>query len=237
MKRILLLALALGAAAAARADVAVGPSFARGRGAAAPARGVDEPLVTVVEFADFQCPYCARVHEALVSLAAEYRGRMRMEFRHMPLQFHPMAMTAAEAAVAADAQGKFWAFYDQLFTRLRENDWPGGVRALGRPQLDEVARAVGLDMSAYRAALADHRYRARVDADVKLASDVGVSGTPTFFLNGRKLVGAQPLDRFRRAFDEELARAEKLRAAGFHGAALHDALLSDAASLPELTAN
>jgi len=197
------------------------------RADAVPARGADEPLVTVVEFADFECPYCAKVQETLVQLEAEYAGRMRLEYRQLPLEFHKAAMSAAEASLVAAAEGKFWRFYDTLFTRAR-------AERLTREAVDETARVVGLDPKAYAAAMADHRYRPRVDKDVQLARESDLNATPSFVINGRHLSGAYPIERFRKIFDEECARATRLRAAGFRGRALHDALIADVAKNPEL---
>lgn len=222
------------AAAAARADIAVPPpALAHPLGqAAVPARGAGDADVVIVEFADFQCPYCARSHDTLAQLEREFHGRMRLEFRHMPLESHHAAMPAAEAAVEAQEQGKFWAFYDAAYADVDPPVLPRLTK--GRAEIDRIARQIGLDQKRYQQAMADHRHRARIDADVAFAKSAGVDGTPTFFFNGRRLVGAQPIDRFRAAFEGELARARTLRAAGFSGTALHDALVSQAAGMPEL---
>ena len=111
-----------------------------------------------------------------------------------------------------------------------ERPWLGPTRE----RLEEVARHLGLDMKQFGAALDVHRHKSRVVADVQLANTVGANGTPTFFINGRRFVGAQPLERFKAAFAEEMARAEKWQRAGYRGATLRDALLSEAPSLPDL---
>jgi protein-disulfide isomerase len=233
MKRILLIVLML--AGAARADVAVGGSRMRPLNMlGAPARGADEPLITVVEFANFQCPYCAKVHETLEKLHAELGSRVRFEYRQHPFEFHKWSMTAAEASMVAHEQGKFWAFADALYAQVRGSSGIKWDEATGRARVDEVARSLGLDMKAYQQAMSDHRHRARIDQDLELAKSIGNNATPTFYINGRRLSGAQPIERFRAAFDKEFVRAEALRAQGFRGTALRDALLSEAGTLPEL---
>jgi len=164
----------------------------------APSRGPRGAPVTLVEFSDFQCPYCARAQKAVAAVEEKYRGRLRRVFMHVPLPFHDKAQLAAEAAVAAGAQGKFWAMHDLLF------DNQG---ALDRADLDGYARQAGLDAGRFAAALDHHTYAARVAADLKQAEQVGVDGTPTFFVNGIKLVGAQPAERFEALIDEALKAA------------------------------
>jgi protein-disulfide isomerase len=235
MKRILLVVLVL--AGAARADVAIGTGKPRTLAVGtspAPARGTDEPLITVVEFANFQCPYCARVHETLEKLHAEFGSRVRVEYRHHPFDFHKWSMIAAEASMAAHAQGKFWLFADTLEAQVRAASGIRWDETAGRARVDAVARTIGLDMKAYEQAMNDHRYRARIDEDLAFAKTLGTNATPTFYINGRKLSGAQPIEKFRAAFEQELARAAKLSTQGFRGAALRDALFSEAGTLPEL---
>ena len=170
----------------------------------APARGPRGAPITLVEFSDFQCPYCGRAQKALAAVEEKYRGRLRRVFMHVPLPFHDKAQLAAEAAVAANAQGKFWAMHDLLF------DNQG---ALDRADLDGYARQAGLDARRFAAALDKHTYAARVAADLKQAEQVGVDGTPTFFVNGIKLVGAQPAERFEALIDELLKAAPAAPAA------------------------
>ncbi len=133
--------------------------------------------------------------------------------------------------MAAHAQGRFWKFADAIEAKVRARTW---VPEVTRAQIDEIARGIGLDMKLYEQAMADHRHRARIDEDLSFAKTIGVNATPTFFINGRHLSGAQPIEKFRDVFAQEVVRAEKLRAQGFRGSALRDALVSDAQTLPKL---
>jgi protein-disulfide isomerase len=169
--------------------------------ATAPQRGPADALVTIVEFSDFQCPFCSRVTATLTELQQRYGRDLRIVWRNLPLPFHQDAQPAAEAAMAAHAAGRFWAMHDLLFQNQR---------ALDRTALEQYATQVGLDLGTFRDALDQRRYRRAVEADARLAADLGISGTPSFVVNGRKVVGAQPVDAFVTVIDEELARARKL---------------------------
>lgn len=173
-----------------------------------PVRGAADALVTVVVFSDFQCPFCARVLPTLASLEQRYGRDLRLVFRHNPLPFHQDAMLAAQAAVEAFVQRGspgFWAMHDLLFANQR---------ALARADLERYAQQAGLDMRRFRAALDQQAHRARVEADMDAARALGALGTPTFFINGRKLAGAQPEARFVEAVDRALAEAQALVSRG-----------------------
>jgi protein-disulfide isomerase len=170
-----------------------------------PARGPATAKVTIVEFSDFQCPFCARVNPTLEQIRTTYRDDVRIVFRHNPLPFHADAALAAEAAVAAEWQGKFWEMHDALFAHQAD---------LGRGGLEARAMELGLDLTKFRQALDTHAARPRVDADLALAQKLGVRGTPTFFLNGRTVMGAQPFAEFKKVIDDELARADRLLTRG-----------------------
>jgi len=144
--------------------------------------GPDDALVTIVEFSDFQCPYCARQAPVLAKLHQKYGNQVRIIYRHMAMTFHRNASLAAEAAVAAADQGKFWAFHDQVFAHFGH---------LARTDLEGFAQAIGLDMAKFRAALDDRRYRDAVVAETAAAEAIGVDGTPTMFLNGQPVSGAR----------------------------------------------
>jgi protein-disulfide isomerase len=163
--------------------------------------GPDDALVTVVEWSDFECPYCARNAPDLERLRKAYAGRVRIIYRHMPLPFHRRADLAAEAGVEAAHQGKFWAFHDRLFAD------PGHV---DRADLEAAAQGAGLDMTAFRAALDDRRWRDAVAADGAAGAIAGVTGTPTMFINGAPLVGAVGYARIQAAVDVRLAQAQAL---------------------------
>ncbi len=147
----------------------------------APAFGPASASVTLVAFSDFQCPYCSRAAEDLREVKAKFADKVRVVFRQFPLSFHNNAHLAAEAALAAHAQGKFWPFHDRLFANQQ---------ALSRADLETYAAQVGLKMPAFRKALDGKTYAARVDADVEMGNGVGVRGTPTLFLNGKRVENA-----------------------------------------------
>ncbi|MGQ0467525.1 MAG: Na+/H+ antiporter NhaA [Sporichthyaceae bacterium] len=150
---------------------------------------VDAPL-TVVEFADFECPYCARATGALHDLEARFGDRLRYVFRHLPLEVHPHAELAAEASEAASAQGKFWEMHDRLFAHQDR---------LTAADLLEHAEAVGLDVDRFADDLASGEYAARVQADMLSAAASGAGGTPTFFVNGRRHKGPTNADSLTQA--------------------------------------
>jgi protein-disulfide isomerase len=165
---------------------------------AAPVLGPRNAPVTIVEWSDFQCPFCGRVEPTLQQLRDEYKGKIRLAWKNQPLSFHPNAMPAAEAAMAAHEQGKFWEFHDELFKRQNE---------LSPALYDEVAKKLGLDMKKFHASIEGHRHAGQIQADMASGSALGAGGTPTFFINGKKIVGAQPLDQFKQIIDAELAGA------------------------------
>jgi len=166
-----------------------------------PARGGKSPKVTLVLFSDFQCPFCSRVEPTLKQLEDAYKGDLRIVWKHQPLPFHAQAMPAALAAEAAREQGKFWRMHELMFANQQQ---------LAPGKYDEWAKQIGLDLRKYKAAVESPRTRARVEEDMKLGASVGASGTPTSFVNCRQLVGAQPVDAFKRLVDEELKKANGL---------------------------
>jgi len=160
--------------------------------------GPDTALVTIVTWGDFQCPYCARMAPVLAHVRAKYGDDVRIVYRHLAMAFHTKASLAAEAAVAAAAQGKFWAFHDQLY---------GNFGNLERDDLERFGEAAGLDLPALRAALDDRRYRELILAEAASASALGVDGTPTMFVNGKPLVGSRDTATMEQVIDEHLAQA------------------------------
>jgi protein-disulfide isomerase len=161
----------------------------------APVMGPASAPVTLVAFSDFQCPFCSRAVPTLKEIEGQYQGKLRVAFKQMPLPFHDKAHLAAEAALAANEQGKFWQYHDKLFANQQ---------ALDRPSLEKYAQELGLNMGKFKAALDSGKFKDRVDADAKEGAAVGATGTPTFFINGTKLVGAQPADAFKSLIDKEL---------------------------------
>ncbi|MCI0573808.1 MAG: DsbA family protein [Myxococcaceae bacterium] len=193
--------------------------------AEAPSWGPKEAKVTIVEWSDFQCPFCSRVNPTLKQIKETYPNDVRIVFRHQPLPMHPDAPLAAQASMAAHEQGKFWEYHDRLFENQRKLD---------RGSLEQYAQELGLNVAQFKAALDSRKYEAYVQKDSQDGSAAGASGTPTFFVNGRQVVGAQPFANFKTAIDEELARASKLLAEGTQPAALYQKLLDTApVSAPE----
>jgi protein-disulfide isomerase len=171
-----------------------------------PSRGPANAKVTVQIFADFQCPFCKRVNPTLKALDEAYPGKLRFVWRNKPLPMHANAPLAAEAAMEAFAQkgsAGFWKMHDQMFESL--GDQPD---ALERPSLERYAAAIGLDPAKFAAALDGHKHKAFVDADSRVADDAGISGTPSFVINGYYLSGAQPLAKFKKAVERALKEAK-----------------------------
>ncbi len=168
-----------------------------------PVRGKMDAPVTIVEFSDFQCPFCVRARPALKRVREVYGEKVRFAFRHFPLAFHQQAQKAGEAASCAGDQDRFWEMHDRLWansSKLRPAD------------LKEHATALGLDTEAFTQCLDSGRYASLVLEDARAGTELGVSGTPAFFINGRPLVGAQPFEAFAKVIEDELARARRAAA-------------------------
>jgi protein-disulfide isomerase len=184
----------------------------------APQIGVKDPKITLIEFSDFQCPYCSRARGTVEELLKIYKDSLQVTFRHFPLPFHNNAMPAAIAAAAAAEQGKFWQMHDKLFANQQ---------ALGAEDLEKYAKEIGLDMAKYKAAIANPKTKEAVEADKKMGETFGVGGTPSFFINGHAFSGAYPLDSFKNAIDEELKKVDAKIASGTPRAELYAALVKD----------
>ncbi len=198
-------------AALALAGCGGGEARARVPVAGSPQLGPDDAWVTLVEFADFQCPFCARAAATVRQLErASPAGDLRVVFKHLPLSFHEHALPAALAAHCAGEQGQFWPMHDLLFA-----DGSG----LSEAHLQADAQRLGLDLSAWSACRSSDAAARAIDRDVRLAEEVGVEATPTFYVNGYALVGAQPLERFQELVDRELAAA---KASGIDRARYYD---------------
>jgi len=162
----------------------------------AESKGPKTAPIEIVEFSDFQCPYCQRANPTLNQVLSTYGDRIHFVYRHFPLPSHPNARPAAEASQCAAEQGKFWAYHDKLFANPSK---------LGDSDLRQHAVDLGLDASKFNACVDSHKFRAQVDADAQAGEEAGVNGTPAFFINGRVLSGAQPFEAFKRIIDDELA--------------------------------
>lgn len=160
--------------------------------------GPENAPITVVLFSDFQCPYCAGAANATHEIQQAYGDKVRVVFRQFPLPFHRNAHLAAEASLAAHAQGKFWPMHDLLFANQG---------ALDRESLSAYAREIQLDLAAFDRALDGHTFFAAVDADLELGVSLGVNGTPTMFLNRKRVPNASDVESLRALIDAELAGA------------------------------
>jgi protein-disulfide isomerase len=165
----------------------------------APVRGSEKAKVTIVKFEEFQCPYCKAVQPTLKELLKRYDGKIRLVHKDLPLdQIHPRARPAAEAARCAGEQGKFWDFHDMLYAN--------GAK-LTDEEFKSAAKEVGLDTDSFDKCLASGKFKGAVQKDLLEGAKLGLNGTPAFFINGRELTGAQPLEAFAAVIDEELAQA------------------------------
>ncbi|MEZ4332343.1 MAG: thioredoxin domain-containing protein [Myxococcota bacterium] len=162
------------------------------------ARGPADAPVTLIAFSDYQCPYCIRSEQVLNDVMAKYPQDVRLVLRHFPLdQIHPFARPAAEAAMCADEQGRFWDFHSALFALDGDID---------REAISNIAKQLDLDMDAFATCVAERRFEAYVEADAQAGEAAGVTGTPAFFVNGIPLTGARDVAEFSRVIDAELAR-------------------------------
>jgi protein-disulfide isomerase len=165
--------------------------------ATGPSQGPPDAPVTIIEFSDYQCPFCRRAEPTVKEVLDKYEGKIRFVFRHFPLdRIHPQARGASEAAACAAEQGKFWEYHAELFS---------GDGQLDRPVLDAAAQKTGLDLAAFKTCVDERKTQALVETDLRDGEEAGVSGTPAFFINGIPLRGALPFEEFQKVIDEELA--------------------------------
>jgi len=141
------------------------------------------------------------VRDTIKKVSETYGDKVRIVFKHQPLSFHPNAMPAALAAEAAREQGKFWEMEEKLFTNQAQ---------LSPDNYKKWAQEIGLDMAKFSASVEKQSGKARIEADIASANSIGAQGTPAFFINGRKIGGAQPFENFKKIIDEELAKADKM---------------------------
>jgi protein-disulfide isomerase len=159
---------------------------------------VDAP-VTIVEFSDYQCPYCQRAEPTVKQVLQQYEGQVRFVYKHFPLEsIHPLARGASEAAGCAEDQGRFWDYHERVFA---------AANGLEPAALEGYATELELDLEAFRACVAERRHADKITTDLRDGQAAEVSSTPTFFVNGVKLKGAQPFSEFQRLIEAELAAA------------------------------
>jgi protein-disulfide isomerase len=160
-----------------------------------PVLGPDTAPVTIIQFADYQCPYCGKAQETMDEVMKKYDGKVKLVFRDFPLSFHENAQPAAVAANCAIPQGKFWPIHDAIMK---------DQRALTDADLQRLAQENGLDTTKWESCRKDPTLKDEIAKDEKDGSEVGVTGTPAFFINGIFLNGAQPFEKFSAIIDSEL---------------------------------
>ena len=163
--------------------------------ATGPSRGPAKAPVTIVEFSDFECPYCVRAEEAVKQVLAAYPDKVRLVYRDYPLPIHARAQKASEAALCAGDQGKYWEMHEKLFANHKE---------LEIDKLKQHAKDLALDAARFGKCLDSGEKATVVEASKKAGEEAGVTGTPAFFINGRPLTGAQPFEKFKEIIDHEL---------------------------------
>jgi len=160
-------------------------------------RGDKNAKVTLIEYSDFECPYCARHNTTVEQILEEYKGQVRLVFRHFPLSFHAEAQKASEAVECAGDQGKFWEMHDAVFEANTK-------KQMSVEQWKKVAKDLGLDASAFDSCLDTGKYATKVKTDLAEGQAAGVKGTPATFVNGEMVSGAVPFDRFKTTIDKYL---------------------------------
>lgn len=162
-----------------------------------PVRGNSQAKVTIIEFSDFQCPFCGRAEPTLKQIFETYGDQVKLVYKNFPLPFHEHAQDAAIAALCAKDQGKFWEYHDVLF---QNQD------SLKITDLKKYASDLSLKTQNFNSCLEDKKYKGQIEADMMEGNKLGVRGTPAFFINGRLVSGAQPFENFRTIIDEELKK-------------------------------
>jgi protein-disulfide isomerase len=164
--------------------------------------GNKDAPVTIVEYSDFQCPYCSRGYQTINQVKKEYGDKVRVVFKHLPLDFHPLALPAAKhfEAIAKQSHEKAKMFHDQIFERQSE------MKDKGEKLFSEVAKKLGVDMKKLEVDLKDAAIEARIAADMQEARNFNISGTPGFIINGVSLRGAYPFPEFKEIIDQHLKK-------------------------------
>ncbi|MDH5509521.1 MAG: DsbA family protein [Nitrospinota bacterium] len=166
-----------------------------------PLKGNPSGQITIVEFSDFQCPYCAQSVNTLSQVQKKYRDKVRIAYKHFPLSNHAAARSAAKASLAAEKQGKFWAYHDMLMRR--QSEWGAAPEPV--ILFVDYARKLGLDPTQFKNDFSDPNFDARIDRDVNLGNELRIQATPTFFVNGVHVRGAVDVAYFSEVIDKLLA--------------------------------
>jgi len=160
-------------------------------------KGDENAKVTIIEFSDYECPFCKKAEPTMKKILKNYEGKVRWVYRDFPMSYHKNAQLAAEASEAAHAQGKYWEYHDLIYENTKN---------LKKADLIKYAEQLGLDVQQFTSDLESGKYTEEVKKDLADGEKAGVDGTPAFFINGRKVVGAQPYEEFARVIDEELEK-------------------------------
>jgi|SRR3989338_703372 len=167
--------------------------------------GDPKAKVTIVEFSDFQCPFCRTFwSDTYTKIKSQYidTGKVKIVYKHFPLEFHPMALPSALASECAAEQGKFWEMHDKIFQEQAKLGT--GTVSYTEASLKKWAGQIGLNAGQFNACLDSQKYASRVNGDQEYGTKLGVNGTPAFFINGNRLIGAQPFASFQALIEEEL---------------------------------
>ncbi|MEM7152255.1 MAG: DsbA family protein [Myxococcota bacterium] len=186
-----------------------------------PQKGAALPLVTIVEYSDFQCPYCSRLAATMDEVVDGYPQDVKLVFKQFPLPMHAQAEPAARASLAAQAQGKFWPMHDLLFAN---------PKAMSDRQLEDYARQIGLDVDQWKTDFANEETAKHVEAEKVQGTPLGVRGTPSFFINGKFYSGAMGAPQLRSMIDGEILAAKALLKAGAKREELYARFLHPAAA-------
>lgn len=163
-------------------------------------KGTKDAKVTIVEFGDFECPACGATYPIVTQLLNEYKGKVNFAFREFPLPSHPNGPIGAEVAEAAGAQGKFFEMYDALYQNQKE--W--GEDKNPMQFFEKYAKNIGLDVAKFKSDVEGKKFDAKIQSDISDGNTLGVSATPTFFLNGEKITGGLPYDQFKTKIEAAL---------------------------------
>ncbi|MCB9030619.1 MAG: thioredoxin domain-containing protein [Deltaproteobacteria bacterium] len=166
--------------------------------AGSPVKGKSDAKITIIEFSDFECPFCSRGMSTMEEVMKAYPNDVKVVFKNLPLPFHKNAEPAAKAALAAGKQGKFWEMHDKLFANQK---------SLSDAFYEKTAKEIGLDVAKFKKDLSDPAIQKQIDEDKELAKQHGISGTPGFFVNGVAVKGAYPFDHFKQIIDRWLAKS------------------------------
>jgi protein-disulfide isomerase len=161
-------------------------------------KGAENARVTIIEYSDFECPFCSQAVQTMDDILKKYPNDVKLVFKHFPLEFHPQAEKAAEAAECAADQGKFWEYHDTLFANQKNLDVS---------DLKNYAKQLGLNTGEFNACLDSGAMASRVESNRKEGAERGVRGTPTFFVNGQSVVGVKPFDVFDTLIQQALAKS------------------------------